>query len=50
MSGNQILSLSTLAVKTVEVCHWVSIVASSPSPTAYLAVTLCCAIFGSDEE
>jgi len=50
LSGERNLSLRGLVVTTSEVVHWVSMVAASPSPTAYLAATLCVAIFGSDED
>jgi hypothetical protein len=42
--------MNTLIVKSTEVCLWVSQAAASPSPSAFIASTLCIAIFGSDED
>jgi len=47
--GDRNPSPNGLIVRTAEVVHWVSIAAASPSPAAYLAVTVCFAIFGSDD-
>jgi hypothetical protein len=42
--------MNTLIVKTTEVCNWVSKAAASQSTSAFIASSLCIAIFGSDED
>jgi hypothetical protein len=46
LSGDRNPSLNDLIVRTAEAAHWVSVVAASPSPAAYLATAICIAIFG----
>ena len=43
------MALDAMFLKTSEVCLWISMVVASPSPTVYLTVSICSAIFGGVE-
>ena len=48
MSDDRDVSFATLVITGAEVMQWAAMVATSPSPTAYLAVAIIQAVFRSD--